>query len=189
MIQWPRRLTFRMPRQRTDPVARFWLKVDRSGNHWLWTAGRHQFGYGKHSAPHPVTGRITSVSAARFALELALGRPLAPGMHALHTCDVPGCVRNDEEGWYEVNGVLRPRRGHLFEGTHADNMADRDAKHRVVAVYGEAHGQSKLTAADVREIRRLAGTGLSRRRIAAQFGVSYSPIAAILEGRTWRGVE
>ncbi len=40
--------------------------------------------------------------------------PIADGLHVLHKCDVRLCVRP----------------GHLFLGTEADNMADRDAKGR-----------------------------------------------------------
>jgi hypothetical protein len=44
----------------------------------------------------------------RVALEQKLGRPLLPGMQALHTCDNPPC-RNPE---------------HLYEGTQKQNIAD-----------------------------------------------------------------
>lgn len=44
----------------------------------------------------------------RLALERKLGRPIKPGMHALHTCDWPSCVNED----------------HLYEGTPGDNVCD-----------------------------------------------------------------
>ncbi len=52
--------------------------------------------------------------AHRFALEEKLGRPIKPGMEALHHCDNPPCIEPS----------------HLFEGTQADNMHDMLAKGR-----------------------------------------------------------
>ncbi len=48
-----------------------------------------------------------------LAWEIVKG-PIPPGMHVLHRCDCPPCVRPD----------------HLFLGTHADNMRDMIAKGR-----------------------------------------------------------
>jgi hypothetical protein len=48
----------------------------------------------------------------QLALEEKLGRPLRPGFYALHHCDYPSCV--------ELS--------HLYEGTHADNMRDRQLR-------------------------------------------------------------
>ena len=53
-------------------------------------------------------------------------------------------------------------------------------------VHGEAHGNSKLTAHDVQEIRRLyEGGGISHRQMGALFGVSHGAIGAVLRGKTW----
>ena len=86
---------------------RFWSKVDRSGECWLWTAAKVQ-GYGSFD------GR----RAHRVAWELAYGPiPKGVGYHGtcvLHRCDTPACVNP----------------AHLRLGTQADNMADRDAKGR-----------------------------------------------------------
>jgi len=61
------------------------------------------------------------VRTHRLAWELANG-PIPDGLQVLHHCDNPPCCQTDPtEGYPE---------GHLFLGTHADNMADRDAKGR-----------------------------------------------------------
>jgi len=78
-----------------------------------WTKGRTPDGYGDFSFITPDRKRGHGL-ANRLALELRLGRPLRPGMCALHTCDNPPCCNAE----------------HLFEGTRADNNLDRARKGR-----------------------------------------------------------
>jgi hypothetical protein len=111
-------------RIKTTWQERFWSKIDQNGPIaradlgpcWIWTAARFKqpdsFEYGafhKDGQNRP---------AHQVALVMQLGRPLGPCMKALHRCDVPLCVRNDDE------------QSHLFEGTQADNMRDMIAKGR-----------------------------------------------------------
>lgn len=72
------------------------------GRCWEWTGARNSHGYGVVK----VAGRLEL--AHRKALEVALGRPIGPGLLALHRCDNPPCIR--------------PR--HLREGTHEDNARE-----------------------------------------------------------------
>lgn len=110
------------PRQPIEP--RFWAKVDKSGDCWIWTGGKLPQGYGCFGVVHGVTRR-----AHRVAWELAAGA-IPPGLSVLHACDNPSCVRNDEEGQYEIDGILCPRRGHLWLGTQDQNLADMVRKGR-----------------------------------------------------------
>ena len=73
----------------------------------IWTGHRDPNGYGRVSVPGH------STYAHRFAYEEVHGE-IPPGMSVLHTCDVPSCV----------NPV------HLYLGTQADNVRDRDARGR-----------------------------------------------------------
>lgn len=96
-----------MPKE-TD-AARFWAKVEKTENCWWWIAGRTPGGYGQFQMdgrPHP---------AHRVAWMLTNGRPIPAGLHVLHACDNPPCVRPE----------------HLRLGTVADNMADKAAHGRV----------------------------------------------------------
>lgn len=103
-------------------VDTFWTHVEKSANCWTWTSATNDRGY----------GRFDNRYAHRISWEQAAG-PIPDGLNVLHTCDNPPCIRNDDEGWYEGTlGVMRPRRGHLWLGTHADNMADMGRKGRSV---------------------------------------------------------
>ena len=66
------------------PEERFWPKVDKSGDCWLWTGGTVQ-GYGSFGIPPD-----RKVRAHRFAYELLVG-PIPPGMGLDHR---PTCPKN-----------------------------------------------------------------------------------------------
>lgn len=100
-------------------------KTRRTATCWLFTGRPDSTGYGRLILPDK-----TKVAIHRLALEIASGAPIPEGFMALHTCDTRICVRNDDEGIYEVNGIVRPRWGHLWLGTTADNTADRTSKGR-----------------------------------------------------------
>lgn len=110
----------------------------------------------------------------RLAWEDANG-PIPAGKHVLHRCDTPACINP----------------AHLWLGSHAENMADAARKGRqmsgearsVVSPRGADQWNSKLTAAEVREIRAAGG---SYSTIARQFGVSKSNIVMIRTGKSWK---
>lgn len=126
---------------------------------WLWTASQRG-GYGKYGQ-----GRHQSLRAHRVSYELSVG-PIPEGMMVCHTCDTKLCVNP----------------AHLFLGSHAENMADRNQKGRQAS--GERHSQAKLTADDVENIRANR-MNLSGRELAALFGVSPSLISCIFNGKAW----
>lgn len=168
-------------KQKFDSVEdRFWSKVLKAGDDecWLWTACRHDFGYGLFTINHKEVG------AHRYSLSLALGRPILPGHCACHRCDNPPCVN--------------PK--HLFEGTIAANNADMAAKGRsckgdkhgrrknpLIALRGESHPNHKLTSFDVCQIRRIYASGSwSQTALARKFGVSQPLIGKIVKNELWR---
>jgi len=85
------------------PRLRFWAKVDKSGDCWIWTAGRLRQGY----------GRFDGQLAHRVAFAFERG-PVPDGMFVLHSCDNPPCVNP----------------GHLRLGTHVDNMREMRERRR-----------------------------------------------------------
>lgn len=67
-----------------DPRVRFWSKVDKSGDCWLWMAAK-SYGYGRFWT----AGR--QYSAHRLSYELASG-PIQEGLEIDHICHVRACV-------------------------------------------------------------------------------------------------
>lgn len=74
----------------TDPVGRFWVKVQKTPGCWLWTAAVSREGYGVFGAER-VGGRNRFVHSHRYAYELLVG-PIPDGLHLDHLCRVPRCV-------------------------------------------------------------------------------------------------
>lgn len=92
-----------------DWHERFWSRVDLTQpDCWEWTGPRLPLGYGR------VHFRSQATYAHRVAWELTRGRTVPKDMCICHTCDNPACCRPD----------------HLFLGTHANNIRDRDQKGR-----------------------------------------------------------
>jgi hypothetical protein len=129
-----------------------------------WTGyKRKKMGYGQINRG----GRMVGTHC--LAYELKHG-PIPEGMCVCHHCDNPSCC-ND---------------AHLYLGTKADNNADRESKGRGKQPKGAKNGRSKLTEADVLEIRRLLAAGETLSTLAANFGVDRSTISKIRRGDTWK---
>ena len=73
----------------------------------LWVGSVNHAGYGTTRRD----GKFIRVHRAAWEAERG---SVPAGLHVLHRCDVPSCVNVE----------------HLFLGTHAENMADRDSKGR-----------------------------------------------------------
>lgn len=98
--------------ERVYPMRRtvnkdFWKNLDMTADCWEWQGSRNARGYGQIRKD----GRY--IYAHRAAYELTHGS-IPEGLCICHHCDNPPCCNPD----------------HLFAGTMADNMHDRDAKGR-----------------------------------------------------------
>lgn len=152
-----------------DDVARFWSKVDQSGGPgacWLWTTGCFSGGYGAFTVRRKVK------KSHRVSWELTNG-PIADGMFICHHCDNPRCVNPS----------------HLFLGTPADNMHDRDKKGRACRTPGSERWSSKLTEADILDIRaRYVPRKVTLAFLAEEYGVTFQDIWHIVHRKTWTHV-
>lgn len=149
----------------------FWSKVFPEPNSgcWLWVGATIGDGYGTF-----LRGSRRGLGPDRRRMELAHRlvyshwvRP--PKQLVLHRCDIRACVNPD----------------HLFEGTHADNAADRDRKGRAACHKGTNNGRAKLTVVQVREIRQLAADGVPKVVLASLFGVTPTQITTIVHRKQW----
>lgn len=93
-----------------EKIAKFWNTVNAvDGGCWEWTGYRNSSGYGFVC----VGGKRKS--ASRHAMQIIRG-PIDPALYVLHHCDNRLCVNPD----------------HLYIGDHAQNMADKRNRGRVV---------------------------------------------------------
>lgn len=141
-------------------LKRFWNKVDKSGDCWLWTAGKDKDGYGGFT----IAGE--KVVVHRFSWELHFGE-IPKGLHVLHKCDVRNCIRPD----------------HLFLGTQKTNMADRNAKNRQAK--GTVIHQSKLDEEIVKCIR-VYYPMFTKVQLGLFFGVDRRTIYDVVNSITWK---
>lgn len=155
---------------RNGTPEKFWVKVRKTRTCWIWTGDKDRKGYGR------VRRRALAyrtVQAHRYAWIITNGR-IFGGMHVLHKCDTPACVRPS----------------HLWLGTHQDNMDDMWHKGRGNPghVFGSKQGSAKLTDGKVRNIRAMAARGFKQQAIADAFGIDRSNVSIIVLRKGWRHV-
>jgi hypothetical protein len=155
------------------PLAeRFWEKVERGPECWMWRGTITHHGYGVISVGGRASGREY---AHRASWELTNG-PIAAGQVVCHRCDNTSCVRPD----------------HLFLGTQAQNLADMRQKGRANdpsrGSQGERNGRARLTWEQVREIRRRWAAGEQQIALAREFGIGSTTVGHIVHGRRWHDI-
>lgn len=69
---------------------RFWGKVDKSGECWVWTGSISTKGYGRIKRDHGEPGHVAT--AHRVSYELSVG-PIPEGMLIDHICHNRACVK------------------------------------------------------------------------------------------------
>jgi HNH endonuclease len=182
------------PQYTTKDITRFWAKVDKSGDCWLWKASKNHDGYGRLQ----VNGR--AIAAHRISYEIAHG-PIPDGLCVCHHCDTPACVNPS----------------HLFLGTHWDNKQDSVRKGRIATgdqhwtrrmpeklargdksgsrlhaenlLRGKDHPKAKLTEDDVRTIRQRRASGQKVHSIATDYDLTDTAVSHIALRRNWKHIE
>lgn len=162
-----------------DWVKRFTAKFDTTKTGcWFWSGFIDHNGYGVASGSGGTAYELFGERAAHRISWILYKGPIPNGLQVLHRCDVRECVNP----------------GHLFLGTNADNVADRNAKGRTARNCGEKHGRSKLTWEQVKEIRKTAVSLKAMRKtravpytkLAKKYEVSRSQIWFVVSGKNWK---
>jgi hypothetical protein len=126
-----------------------------------WTKTKTKNGYGQL--------RVDSKNqyVHRLAASLVYGKS---SLDVLHSCDNPSCINPD----------------HLRYGTARENAADMviRGRARYISHYGENCGTSKLTNANVLQIRELAKT-MTYPEIGKIFGVHKGHVKKIVNRKAW----
>ena len=156
--------------------TKFWKYVDKSGDCWLWTAGKFVQGYGAFNWSPKSQSKGLTRYAHRVSWIFANG-PIPEGMCVCHSCDNPACVNPD----------------HLFLGTQADNMRDMRGKGRdsVAGLFtarktqGEKNRKAKFTERDALVVKERLAAGECMTSIANDFNCPVSRVYDIKRGRTW----
>lgn len=154
-------------------IGRFWRKVNITDRDscWEWMCGKNKTGYGLFNI------NSQNYLAHRIAYTLLRG-DIPRHICVCHTCDNPGCVNP----------------GHLFLGTHKENMEDCWNKGRgysggpKLPLIGSKNHQAKLSEDNVIEIRLLAQSGVRRDKMALDYGVTVTTICRVINRVDWKHV-
>jgi len=173
------------PQFNRDPIARFWSRVDKNGPipaHrpalgpcWVWTGKMFPSGYGQTGVTRGLPQK-----AHRASWRLTHGS-IPPGLLVCHHCDNRACVRPD----------------HLFLGTDAENIRDRDQKGRTSSgdrhwtrlypdrvLAGPTNGKTKLSIEQRQHIRdAYAQGGITQTQLAELHGVKQACISWTIRGQ------
>lgn len=145
-----------------------WILDPVRGCHiWQRAGAKSKPFYGKLS----VNGKLKL--AHRYAWERKNG--LMPAhLQACHSCDNPPCVNE----------------AHIFPGTDQENKQDalRKGRGRRGVHKGEANAKAKLTAHDVKVIRRRVARGETQTAVAADYNLHKTNVQCICSKKTWRHV-
>ncbi|RLI66878.1 MAG: hypothetical protein DRO67_00450 [Candidatus Asgardarchaeum californiense] len=145
------------------------IRLKRNVNHipsgcWEWNKALFKDGYGQ------IQEGGKSQRAHRVSYTTFVGA-IPKGIKVCHKCDNPKCINPN----------------HLFLGTDAENMRDRDNKGR--GPQGERNGNSKLSEAEVSTIRVLRGYGYNQLRVAEFFNVSVITVSRIHRKLLWKKID
>ena len=131
---------------------------------WEWIGAKTSQGYGYMRKDGTV------IKSHRIACYLKTGEW---GEFACHTCDNRICVNPH----------------HLWWGSNADNMRDKEEKGRGNHAQGEKQGSAKLTAEQVLKIRtKYTGKHGEQMALAKEYNVYYTTINKIIKRESWKHI-
>lgn len=152
-----------------EPIdKRLWSKVcvKGIGECWEYKERLNEHGYGVFHV------KKKSILAHRMAYIITFGVNI-DGMIIMHTCDNPRCCNPS----------------HLKIGIQSDNVKDMINKGRNVVLAGSKHYKSKLTEADVINIRKYYDSGQMKvKELSEKYKVNMNNIDFIIKRKTWKHI-
>ena len=140
---------------------RFWPKIHKTNQCWIWLALVDRDGYGKIEKSPPEKGTLR---AHRVSWMIHHGL-IPENLNVLHKCDNPGCVNPS----------------HLFLGGAKENARDCMIKRR--------HPMIKLSVEEIYKVRCFCDAGLKDREISEKTGVERSQVNRIRNRKIWQYVQ
>lgn len=145
-------------------IAAFWSKVIKKSEEecWPWSGNVDRDGYGF------TTFNLKAHHASRLAYWFTKGTE--PRLSVLHTCDNAICCNPN----------------HLYEGTQAQNIADKMRRNRQAK--GEQNGGSKYKDGQIVEVCHLIKAGIKSSVIARMTNVQVDTVKLVRKGVRWRHI-
>lgn len=152
----------RLPEE--ESIKRFHANyVKRENGCWEWIAA------GARNGPGQGRIRFRGEDWIAYRLSYYIHKGEIGDKFVCHSCDDSRCVNPD----------------HLWLGTQAENIRDRDAKGRHWVPIGEERPTAKLTEEKARDAFLRHRGGESQNSIAKSLGVSQGTIHNVVFGRSW----
>ena len=143
------------------PLTKSYIRsrsVITDGGCWEWSGAKHKTGYGEL--------RRDKKRILAHRLSFFLWNDCWPEV-CRHKCDNRACVNPD----------------HLEDGTHADNVKDRDDRGRGRWVTNESHGRAKFSDELIAEVRAMRESGMTQQSIADATGLSQTHVSRVTNNR------
>jgi HNH endonuclease len=146
---------------------RFWAKVVKTSECWKWTANKNNKGYGMIREGGLLPKRL----AHRVSWVIHNGQ-IPEQMCVLHKCDNPECTNPN----------------HLFLGTLAENMLDKERKGRSGRdenwlIRNRENGKKlrKLSLSKENDVRKFHAAGMSIHLLSRTYAVTRNVIKRIIK--------
>lgn len=159
-----------IPKLTGKQIERFWKYIDipnqllNKNACWLWNGLTNIHGYG-------VFGLNRKSYNAQRIMYLLSYPAWKQDTYICHKCDNPQCCN--------------PK--HLFAGTAKDNVIDRDNKGRgkVPDQKGSNHSRTKLTEANIIDMRKQYAQGVKQGTLAKQYNIGQYQVSRIVNHKRW----
>ena len=138
----------------------------------IWTGMHTRIGYPFIGFRDTVTDKTGLMTAHRLSLMIKLGRDIAPGMNANHTCHRRNCVNPD----------------HLYEGTQAEKMATMAQDNRLDrgAARGSYHHKQARRNYVYSEAEVVWAREATNQELMAKYNIPTTKLASDFRGRMRR---